>query len=46
MPPSDNEHQRLLEAQSGASSTTEQKASPHATHNPFANLKDMIKDKE
>jgi len=42
----DNEHQRLLEAQSGVSSTTEQKTSPQATHNPFANLKDMLKDKE
>ena len=38
----DNEHQRQLEAQGlGNSSITEDKATA-ATHNPFANLKDML----
>jgi len=42
----DNEHQRLLEA---AAQGKPQKAAPkqesHATHNPFANLKNLLKDK-
>ena len=41
----DNEHQRQLEAHMGNSSTTESKISS-ATHNPFADLKSMLKAKE
>ena len=40
----DNEHQRQLEAHMG-SSTTEAKSNS-ATHNPFADLKSMLKNKE
>jgi hypothetical protein len=36
----DNEHQRQLEAQHGS---TENKSVGSATHNPFANLKTMLK---
>ena len=41
----DNEHQRLLEAaaQGKVKATVKQESS--ATHNPFANLKDLLKDK-
>lgn len=41
----DNEHQRQLEAQMGNGNTKENKAS-QATHNPFADLKDMLKEKK
>ena len=39
----DNEHQRQLEAATGAGGKSE--AKPSATHSPFANLKAMLKDK-
>jgi len=41
----DNEHQRQLEAHMGNNSTSESKANT-ATHNPFADLKSMLKDKK
>jgi len=37
----DNEHQKLLEAAHGGSAGT--KAAPQATHNPFADLKSLLK---
>jgi hypothetical protein len=37
----DNEHQRQLEAQHGGESS-DRTTTPSATHNPFANLKDML----
>lgn len=40
----DNEHQRQLEAQSGNNSFIEDQKG-RATHNPFANLKDMLDKK-
>jgi hypothetical protein len=40
----DNEHQRQLEAHQG-SSTAESKSSA-ATHNPFSDLKTMLKEQE
>ena len=39
----DNEHQRQLEAATGARDSGEVR--PHATHSPFANLKAMLEDK-
>jgi HNH endonuclease len=39
----DNEHQRQLEAASGAGGNSEVK--PSATHSPFANLKAMLEGK-
>lgn len=42
----DNEHQRLLEAAAqGKPQKTKAKPESHATHNPFANLKNLLKDK-
>lgn len=41
----DNEHQRQLEAHQGNKSTAENKRAG-ATHNPFADLKSMLSDKE
>ena len=41
----DNEHQRQLEVDLGNTSTSED-TTESATHNPFANLKNMLKDKE
>ncbi|WP_126454481.1 YajD family HNH nuclease [Sulfuriflexus mobilis] len=41
----DNEHQRQLEAQQGNTSTGGAKATT-ATHNPFADLKSMLEDKD
>lgn len=42
----DNEHQRLLEAAAqGKPQKTAAKQESHATHNPFANLKNLLKDK-
>jgi hypothetical protein len=40
----DNEHQRQLEAASHPGSSRESGRSSQATHNPFANLKDLLKD--
>lgn len=40
----DNEHQRQLEAHMGSGPGSESKGST-ATHNPFADLKSMMKDK-
>ena len=42
----DNEHQRYIEnaGQDPATSNTNKK--PQASHSPFANLKDMLKDKD
>jgi len=37
----DNEHQRQLEAQRGGG-PSDRTTTPGATHNPFANLKDML----
>ena len=42
----DNEHQRQLEAQQGSSSTGSANSGTVATHNPFANLKDLLNKKE
>ena len=39
----DNEHQRQLEAATGARGNPE--AKPSATHSPFANLKAMLEEK-
>jgi len=39
----DNEHSRHLEAAAGGSSSSSNNAP--ATHNPFANLKDMLKSR-
>ncbi len=41
----DNEHQRLLEAdqQGGGTASSGEGASPGATHNPFADLKSLLK---
>jgi len=41
----DNEHQRLLEAEKGYSSSSNDKK-VSATHNPFADLKSMLKAKK
>jgi hypothetical protein len=41
----DNEHQRQLEAQQGNLSADEGKSAT-ATHNPFANLKDMLQSEK
>ena len=42
----DNEHQRLLEAAAqGKPQKAVAKQESHATHNPFANLKNLLKDK-
>jgi len=41
----DNEHQRQLEAHMGNGSTSESKGNT-TTHNPFADLKSMMKGKE
>ena len=41
----DNEHQRQLEAHMGGGSSAESKGNS-ATHNPFADLKSMLKDEE
>lgn len=41
----DNEHQRQLEAHMGNNSTKESKGNA-ATHNPFADLKSMLKGKD
>ena len=41
----DNEHQRQLEAYQGNSSASEAKTSA-STHNPFADLKSMLGEKE
>lgn len=41
----DNEHQRQLEARTSGT-TAEGNAPVNATHNPFANLKDMLKGKD
>lgn len=42
----DNEHQRLLEAAAqGKPQKSTVKQDSHATHNPFANLKKLLKDK-
>jgi len=40
----DNEHQRQIEAQLGHGASSEDKVTD-ATHNPFANLKDMLDKK-
>jgi len=44
----DNEHSRLTEAarQGGGTATPAGQDGPRATHNPFASLKDMLKDKK
>jgi hypothetical protein len=41
----DNEHQRQLEAAAGSGSQAAP-AAPVATHNPFANLKDLLAKKK
>ena len=41
----DNEHQRQLEAHMGNSSSSESKGNA-ATHNPFADLKSILKNKD
>ncbi len=41
----DNEHQRLLEAAAQGKVRPAAKQETSATHNPFANLKDLLKDK-
>lgn len=41
----DNEHQRQLEAHMGNNSTSESKGNA-ATHNPFADLKSMLKSED
>ena len=41
----DNEHQRQLEAHMGGGSSAESKTNS-ATHNPFADLKSMLKDED
>lgn len=40
----DNEHQRQLEAMSGNSTAGSASSGATATYNPFANLKDMLKN--
>lgn len=42
----DNEHQRLLEAASSPGQTSAGGQQPVATHNPFADLKDILKDED
>jgi 5-methylcytosine-specific restriction endonuclease McrA len=42
----DNEHSRYLDHEGGAGLIAEDKGSAAATHNPFANLKDMLKGSE
>ena len=39
----DNEHQRYLENAGGTSATSKSGNNSQASHNPFANLKDMLK---
>jgi 5-methylcytosine-specific restriction endonuclease McrA len=41
----DNEHQRLLEAAAQGKPASARKAETSATHNPFANLKNLLNDK-
>jgi hypothetical protein len=42
----DNEHQRLLEAEANPTGVQGGKGGTGATHSPFANLKDLLKDPE
>ena len=42
----DNEHQRLLEAAPHPGNGDQQTSAPHATHNPFAQLKELLKDEK
>lgn len=42
----DNEHQRQLEAAGLGKTTPDGKSTSTATHNPFAALKDLLKDKD
>jgi hypothetical protein len=42
----DNEHQRQLEATGRSESTPEPAQQPGHTHQPFAALKDLLKDKQ
>ncbi len=39
----DNEHQRQLEAGNQAATAAGHEDVPHATHNPFSSLKDLLK---
>ena len=41
----DNEHQRQLEAAAGGKTTGSGKSTSNAVHNPFAALKDLLRDK-
>ncbi len=38
----DNEHQRLLEAEAHNGTASSDAGAAHATHNPFASLKDLL----
>ena len=42
----DNEHQRYIENNSQDSASSNSIKKSQASHNPFANLKDMLKDKD
>lgn len=42
----DNEHQRYLENSGQAQSTNSDNQSTHATHNPFADLKKLMQNKD
>lgn len=39
----DNEHQRYIENSENSSARSESSKKPQASHNPFADLKDMLK---
>jgi hypothetical protein len=42
----DNEHQRFIENASQDSTSSNSNKKSQASHNPFANLKGMLKDKD
>jgi len=42
----DNEHQRYLEYSGNGMTTESEQKSPHATHNPFSDLKKLMQNKK
>jgi hypothetical protein len=42
----DNEHQRYLESEASPTGASERSTKSQATHNPFANLKDLMTKKD
>jgi hypothetical protein len=42
----DNEHARYVDGEWSSASTVSERKTPDATHNPFANLKDLLANKK